>query len=407
MMNIAAWLIRQTGMVFALFPKRKRIALLSRQSRNPLDFVLLKPYLEKAFPDYDIVQCCVKHIGKLGVLTLLKQLWLSSTSVLCIVDGYVPAVCIPRDANKTSVPFPPCVQMWHALGAIKKFGYQSLDTKAGRSSKAAEAFSMHRGYVAVIAGFSGAVPAFGQAFGYKPESVLPLGLPRIDYLVRDSYAEKRAVSRVATRRRLGLTSSSVKDCPVVLYAPTFRKNPLDANWHARYIDDLYRAIPEDMILVVSGHPLDHADKDTEADRSRLRFLRSSASIGALEIADYVVTDYSAVAFEAMLLGKKVLFYVPDIDEYRQSPGLNIDVERELGTVTFRDAPALGAFLQADHANTEYDWQSVRAFTKAYGIDAARESSDSACTNITNFLLATVDRSCRASQRKEQHECSSR
>ena len=40
--------------------------------------------------------------------------------------------------------------------------------------------------------------------------------------------------------------------------------------------------------------------------------------------DLVVTDYSSLVYEAYLLGKPVLFYVPDIGDYRVSPGLNVD-----------------------------------------------------------------------------------
>ncbi|MDR1184773.1 MAG: CDP-glycerol glycerophosphotransferase family protein, partial [Coriobacteriales bacterium] len=70
-------------------------------------------------------------------------------------------------------------------------------------------------------------------------------------------------------------------------------------------------------------------------------------IDLLEIADYVITDYSAIAFEAALLRRKVLFYVPDIADYRLSPGLNIDMDELFPLITFGDVASLVEFLQRD------------------------------------------------------------
>ena len=128
-MKLAAFVISGIYRLFALFPQRKKIALLSRQSARPFDFELLEPALAKAFPGYQIVWCCVAHGGEMTVTLMLKQLWHVATATICLVDGYVPAVSIPKGPRRSS-----CIQLWHALGAVKKFGFQSLHTAAGRAS---------------------------------------------------------------------------------------------------------------------------------------------------------------------------------------------------------------------------------------------------------------------------------
>ncbi|MBW3088447.1 CDP-glycerol glycerophosphotransferase family protein [Bifidobacterium sp. 82T24] len=389
-MNAIAWLITMMCGIFSRFPRRRRIALLSRQSRNPLDFRVIEPYLRSAFPNHRIVRCTVRKGGRLGVVTMLEQLWLSATSALCIVDGYVPAVSIPRNHDRLRSELPPCVQMWHALGAVKKFGYQSLDTPAGRSSKAARTLAMHRGYAFVISGFAGTVHDFAAAFGYDSADIRPLGLPRADYLLRPEYAERRRLNVAATRRHLELSDAVLRNHTVVLYAPTFRRNAADGQWHRHYIEALYESLPEDAILVVSGHPLDDMHETWLEGKARLRFLRSVASIDALPFADYVVTDYSAVAFESMLLRRPTMFYVPDIDEYRASPGLNIDPEFALPTVTFRDARRLGRYIARDRVEHCYDAVAMRTFCEAYGITAVRESATSSCERIIRALAPMVD-----------------
>ena len=44
------------------------------------------------------------------------------------------------------------IQMWHAIGKIKKSGYQTLDKDSGRSRAVAELLCMHRNYDYIIAG---------------------------------------------------------------------------------------------------------------------------------------------------------------------------------------------------------------------------------------------------------------
>lgn len=497
-MWLLAGLVRLVGVVFSLFPHRQRIALMSRQSRRPLDFVVLEPWLRRAFPDYEIAWCCVRHNGKLGLITMVRQLWLQATSSLCIVDGYVPAVCIPRadvddeishvyfvpdtgsdstsDSGSTGIRsllsvlaeaigkaadsedsndcedldaseefegfrisgaaagsrsaplrtalaswrslwrgarLAPCVQLWHAMGAIKCFGYQALNTSEGRSSHVAESLDMHRGYDVVVAGFRGAVPAFAQAFDCPMSHVRVLGSPRLDYLIGDDWKSRRAAAarNVARTLHLDLTAKG----PVVLYAPTYRKHPANPDWHRNYVDALREALPDTATLIVSGHPLggfaeadDANDSGAISDRravarsaepwcktersshgATVKYLHEAASIHALPLADYVVSDYSAVTLEAMAAGCKVLFYAPDIDSYRMSPGLNVDPERVLPTLTFRDARSLGAYISGDMADGSYDFDALAAFKHSYGIEEMCAEDGSACQRIIDMIALLI------------------
>lgn len=369
-MKLAALVISAIFRVFSLFPQRKKIALLSRQSARPFDFELLEPALAQAFPGCKIVWCCVTQGGKMTVLLMLKQLWHVATAEVCLVDGYVPAVSIPKGPRRSA-----CIQLWHALGAVKKFGFQSLHTAAGRSPEAARAFSMHAGYNCIVAGFSGAVPAFAEAFGYTEDKFLPLGLPRCDYLIRPEYAEERARRSASLAAQVAALpapaaadgATSLKR-PVVLYAPTFRKNNANPAWLADAVCALDAALPAEAALVVSAHPLDVEHLEGRSLTSRVLVARDTATIDAIHVADYVVTDYSAVAFEALLADKKTYFYVPDIEEYRISPGLNVDPVADAPTISTADAAELAGRIASDLAEGTYDAAGARAFAHAYGID---------------------------------------
>ena len=376
-MALVVWLARLLYRACCLFPQRRKIVLLSRQAARPLDFALLVPELSRRFPDRRIVWCCVAEIGRMSVSLMVRQIWHVATAELCLVDGYVPAVSLPK-RHRSRV-----VQVWHALGAIKKFGYQALDTPAGRPSRIARELRMHRGYDLVISGLPGAVPVFSEAFDVPEEKIAALGLPRVDYLRSPSFAERRRKRFTRADRVLAEAfvryPEDVRERPLVLYAPTFRKANADEHWLAHAVDDLRQALAgANARIAVAGHPLEHAHDEAGEAGAPVAFVHGVATIDLLHAASYVVTDYSTVAFEAGFAEKPVLFYVPDIEEYRLSPGLNVDPLRDLPTLSSQSAAGLAPVIAGEKP---YDAGAFRAFMewKARGVD------DGAIERIADLL----------------------
>lgn len=386
-MQLIVWVIRVIYRIFCLFPLCRRIVFLSRQAERPFDFTLLEPALRECFPDHEIEWCCVHEIGRMSVPLMLRQLWYVATSELCLVDGYVPAVSLPG-SHRGKV-----VQVWHAPGAIKKFGYQALDTPAGRSSRAARALKMHRGYDLVVAGMPGAVGALSEAFDVPAERIVPLGLPRIDYLRSPELAELR-------ERRYARAERAVTDAfgggensrLTVLYAPTFRKGNADVFWLEHAVSALRSALAATDVpvrLIVASHPLETAEERDEGDGVPVAFLHGTPTIDLLCLADYVITDYSTVAFEAGYAGRRVLFYVPDIDEYRVSPGLNIDPLKDLPTISSVDSAELSAVISGERG---YDSAVFREFMKANAQDVLEGSIARIVTKLEMLLEDASGRS---------------
>lgn len=350
-LKVIAWLVRALYRICAIFPSKKKIVFLSRQASKPFDFELLEPALQRAFPGYEIVWSCVPVSGIFGPRLAVLQVWHAATSRLCFVDGYVPAVCITHDLRRSR-----CVQLWHALGAIKYFGYQALNTPDGRSSLVAEELAMHRGYDVVVAGFSGAVDAFSRAFDIASEKILPIGLPRIDYLLESDFGGLRQGRFQAADPTGSLETLGCKGVTRILYAPTLRRGIQSVDeWFAEEVCNLQRALPKDgsMMLVVVGHPLQGKAKIEEPG---ICYLDKVPAIDILEAIDYVITDYSAVAFEAAVLSKKVLFYVPDIEEYRLSPGLNIDPLKRYPSISYKEGLDLISAIYLDRVGN-----NIRSF----------------------------------------------
>lgn len=321
LMRIMALALRFLGFILNIVPIKNRIAFLSRQSSTlSLDMSLLIAELQAASDKPEIEVCLSDPETKKKfafIIKTLEQLYFACTSRVVIVDGYVPAVCIPKKRKGVTV-----VQVWHALGAIKKFGYQCLDTPAGRTSKSAIIGRMHRNYDYIIAGGPGAVEAFSEAFNYPSEKIIPLGLPRMDYLLDPSPCSKRREKYKIIKNRYEFLSNGKR---TILYAPTLRKGSGYKDWLTTSLKDLAKKYSEEDNFIVMGHPLDFSfDKEILNTYPWVHFISDEKTIDVLEGADIVISDYSAIAFEAGILDKKLIFYTPDLEQYSKSPGLNIE-----------------------------------------------------------------------------------
>ncbi|HBT95084.1 MAG TPA: hypothetical protein DEB24_02785 [Coriobacteriia bacterium] len=328
-------------LVHAFVSTKRRIVFLSRQSDEPcLDFVLLRDNLINRMPDWEIVESCHK---KQSVKTVVRDVFYVATSRVCILDGYSPAVSIPKVDPKLVV-----IQLWHAFGAIKKFGWQTVGTKSGRSTTMAEGFAMHKNYTAIIASGTGCVSAYTEAFRCSEDLIKVLGLPTVDYLASvGENSERLKRHEVIIGENPILASGKIN----VLYAPTFRSDEeayIGGGDVELFAERLAEVLPgEKCNLIVNTHPFERKTPQGPLGDSSLLFIPDTSSIDLLELAEYVVTDYSSIAFEAASLGKKVIFYVPDIESYREVPGLNIDPEALFPEVTFRHAEGVSAFLLGD------------------------------------------------------------
>ena len=128
-----------------------KVVYLSRQSNEKsLDMQLLEQAIEEKSPGTrQVFRLQMMEDGFAGKLRyfghLLGDMKALASSKVVIVDTYSIAVSCLRHKAGVQV-----VQMWHALGAVKKFGLQSLGTKEGRDARLSHAMHMHRGYDYVL-----------------------------------------------------------------------------------------------------------------------------------------------------------------------------------------------------------------------------------------------------------------
>lgn len=310
--------------VLKLFPtNEKKILFLSRQSdKMSVDFSLLKHKLEELQPDIHIVAICNRlddsKSGLIGfTIDTFRSMYHLSTSKVCVLDAYWPAVSILKHKKELTV-----IQMWHSLGKIKKSGYQTLNKKGGRSKEFAELLCMHKNYDIVIAGGEAWNNYYCESFDIKEEIIRNYGLPRIDYLLNNGEKKKENFFR---------DYPQLKGKKIILYAPTFRRNK------EILVDNLVGEINfDEYALIIKKHPI----QDIVCHHKEVLYCKEYTSLDILTVCDCVITDYSAIAVEAAVLNKKTYYYVYDIDDYIEDNGLNVNPFMSMPGLAFMNAKEL-------------------------------------------------------------------
>lgn len=365
----------------AVQKRRDEVLLLSRQFDEPsYNFKAVGDEFERR--GWEVVYL-TKRLSKRSVVPycfhVLREIKHLARCRVCFLDRYDPVVGLlnfacedvsyaDSSALHTEFPCEPViVQLWHAFGAFKKFGYQSLGTIEGHRPETARLFGIHRNYSWVLCtGESSRLP-FAEAFSYPVERVVPLGLPEYDKLraIREERAAKAQGERGAACRPLK-----------VLFAPTLRKSA-ESRHPFRELKQEWDALTGDLgdiEVVWSFHPLEEG---------------AGAAIdvsSALLDCDIVVTDYSSIVYEAYALGKLFAFCVPDLEEYRKSPGLNADPAQRCPEVTFADADSLKAFLErAATCLSEGDAATFKAAAGRFVGDVFDSEVPSVAAAIADFV----------------------
>lgn len=310
--RVAVCVLRLINLLFLPFHQKERVVMISRQSDTPtLDICLLSEELEKHNIKFVILAKTLKK-SLTGMISygfhLLCQMYYLATSKVVIVDGYCILVSILPKRNGQCV-----IQMWHALGAIKKFGWQNTENPDGHGRQFSEIMQMHRNYDYVLAPGRITGHIFSEAFRIPEQKIVYYGLPRIDFIRKND---------VENQKKLESTYPKIEKKANVLYVPTFRKNaeltlePFIAGFDFERYN-----------LIIKKHFLDKGDYSWAEEAGAIVDSRFS-SLEWLRICNKVITDYSAMAFEAAIAEKELYIFQPDEKKYMHNVGLNVDLRQE-------------------------------------------------------------------------------
>lgn len=165
---------------------------------------------------------------------------------------------------------------------------------------------------------------FGRDLELNPSSFLKTGLPRNDALYHVT-----EVNRQEIRERLGLPS----DKKIILYAPTWRDSvdggtsysitpPIDwARWKAE--------LGNEYVVLLRTHPYTTRLMNVQFNDFVLNYTDYPEVNDLLIVADVLISDYSSINLDFCIMGKPMICFGYDYDEYNKSRGFYYDLEEEM------------------------------------------------------------------------------
>ncbi|WP_099159474.1 CDP-glycerol glycerophosphotransferase family protein [Virgibacillus ndiopensis] len=238
---------------------------------------------------------------------LIKTAFHFATSKIILLDDFYPLVYPLKIRNNADL-----IQIWHAAGAFKTFGYSRIGRPGGPSPQSRN----HRNYTKAVVSSEGVRKNYAEGFGITMDKVYPTGVPRADIFFDENY-------KAHVRKTLQQKYPFIKNKKVILFAPTFRGNG-QASAHYPFevlnLKKLYEELHEEYVFLFKIHPfinnkftIPYEYADFFYDFSDYREIND-----LLLITDILITDYSSVCFEYALLNKPMLFFAFDVEEYIES-----------------------------------------------------------------------------------------
>lgn len=148
--------------------------------------------------------------------------------------------------------------------------------------------------------------------------VAQTGYPRQDLTLNASLKEKQEIKNI-----LKIQNNK----PIVLYAPTWRGTLAGSKFDIeKLIIDIKLFKKLDINFIFRGH---HMAEKLLANIGEIKDVVVPSSIDTnslLSIVDILITDYSSIAFDYMVMGKPIIYYTYDRDEYETERGLYFPLE---------------------------------------------------------------------------------
>jgi CDP-glycerol glycerophosphotransferase (TagB/SpsB family) len=240
----------------------------------------------------------IKGIGRLLRLFTIKAALMMKSKYIFLNDNFMPLAYIKLNKN-TSV-----TQIWHGIGAFKKFGISSIDD----IELIDEVKKVNKNVDTIVVSSKNVIDFYAEAFGVKRNKVKALGIPQADF-----YFKKHDI--LTMRQNFLKTYPECAGKKIILYAPTFRDNPeadrlLLQNFD---FDKFNKELSDDYQLLVRLHPQVHTSVSKTKGIINVTDFPSIRTL--LLLSDILIADYSSVAVEFALLNKPIVLYPYDYEDF--------------------------------------------------------------------------------------------
>jgi len=364
--------------LFNLMPLKKKIVLLCDFGDNAR-FVAndLARRGEKGFIVLRTSKCketfkgtgakAILSFSPTNIMDYVRGLYHLATARTILIDNYFPILSVTNFR-----PDVECIQLWHAAGAVKKFGMQDASVLF-RSPAAVRRFRrVYNRMNRVVVGSDEMVPIFKSAFEMKDGQFLRLGIPRTDFFYDLDAME-------AAKIALFKEYPDMIGKRIILYAPTFRDQQLNAQSIPIDFKDIINELGENYLLIIKLHPA-VAQNVAAMNHPQIISVKNNVPINDLLcVADCVISDYSSIPFEYALLGKPQIFYPYDLEKYEMERGFWTNYEDLVPGPVVSTDDELVYVLQ----NNVFDLERIQRFSASWN----QFSDGHASSKLVDYLLA--------------------
>ncbi|MEC1259392.1 CDP-glycerol glycerophosphotransferase family protein [Bacillus swezeyi] len=251
----------------------------------------------------------------------LKWLFAMARAEYWVVNSRLP-LWIPKPGHTTYL------QTWHGT-PLKRLAVdmEEVHMPGTNTEKYKKNFTMEASkWDYLISPNAYSTEIFARAFQFN-KTMIESGYPRNDFLHTDNNAE--------TIRALKEKMQLPADKKVIIYAPTWRDDQFYKKGKYKFDLDLDLAklreeIGDDYVVILRMHYLVAENFDLEPFQGFAYDFSSYEDIRELYmVSNLLITDYSSVFFDFANLKRPMIFFVPDIETYRDKlRGFYFDFERE-------------------------------------------------------------------------------
>lgn len=273
---------------------------------------------------------------------------LATSRYVLLADNFFPIAFM--NFHKDAI----LVQLWHACGIFKKFGYDFVDENY---QNLLEKIGKRTNYLLVSS--KNISEIYAHAFAMDVNKAIPFGTPKLDYYSKENTSKE---NKLRIRKIFEDKYPNIKDKKIALYAPTFREtskynNVFDYFDFNKFIEEL----GEEYTLFVRLHPRmkEFSSDDFESVLDNPNIINVGDFKDEQElllVSDVLITDYSSMMAEFALLKRPMVFFAYDLNNYvNNERDFYIDFEADVpGKVVFNMDELIKVFKEKDFDLSKLD-----------------------------------------------------
>jgi len=310
------------------------------------------------FDDLKLNENQVIPFDSLNVFQYIKSMFHLATAKVVFVDNYFAFLSVMN--FKSGVE---CIQLWHAAGAVKKFGMED-PTFYERSPAAQKRFlKVYARFDKIVVGSDAMIPVFNKAFNVTDDRFLTTGIPRTDF-----FFDEAAVN--AARQAVLRAYPAIENKKVILYAPTFRRDQLTGQDIAIDVEKMTASLGPAYLVLIRMHPAVRMNENGPRLDGVLDVSGYPNVNELLVVTDYLITDYSSLPYEFALLNRPQIFYPYDLADYEIESGFWGPYEDVVPGPVVQSTDEIIELIRED----DFDLQQVKDFSERWNTYSKGQSA---------------------------------